>query len=84
MATRSAETGIGPITKIPPQSPPKSNGRNPSPSYKVVKAKLYSGQYQADKDYQIKVWRVTGPETRKPDVIQRRNYTSKDKAEGRE
>jgi hypothetical protein len=84
MATRSSETGIGPITKVPPQTPPKANGSNPTPKYKVVKAKLYPGQYQAEKDYQIKVWKMVGPETRKPDVIQREKYTSKAKNEGRE
>jgi hypothetical protein len=84
MATRDTETGVGPYGKPAAQTPPKSNGSNPTPSYKVVKAKLYPGQFQAEKDYQIKVWKMVGPETRKPDVIQRRNYKSKAAAEGRE
>jgi hypothetical protein len=84
MATRDTETGVGPYGKPAKQTPPKANGSNSTPKYKVVKAKLYPGQYQAEKDYQIKVWKMVGPETRKPDVIQREKYTSKAKNEGRE
>jgi hypothetical protein len=81
MAVRGTEAGFGVPTKTPAK--PKPNG-NKNPVYKVIKTEGYPGQYQADKDFQIKVWKDVGPETRKPDVYERSKYTSKAKNEGRE
>jgi hypothetical protein len=83
MATRGSEPGFGPVGPIKPSSKkPQPNG-NKNPAYKVVKTNGYPGQYQADKDFQLKVWKDVGPETRKPDVYQQTVYGDKKKAEGR-
>lgn len=80
MAVRGLEPGFGVPKKTPAK--PKPNG-NKNPAYKIVKTEGYPGQYVADKDYQLKVWRDVGPETRKPDVYQQTVYGDKKKAEGR-
>jgi hypothetical protein len=73
---------VGNIVAVPPSGKVVGNS-NKKPSYKVIKTEGYPGQYQADKDFQLKVWKDVGPETRKPDVYQQTVYGDKKKAEGR-
>ena len=82
MAYRGTEAGVGPIPKVTPAGKPKGNPNKKS-AYVVVKTEGYPGQYQNDKDFQLKVWKDVGPETRKPDVYQQTVYGDKKKAEGR-
>lgn len=57
--------------------------KNPTPAYTIPKTEGESGQYMADKDYQLKVWKSIGPELRKPKVYQQEIYGDKKKAQGR-